>query len=510
MSTDAGPMLEDIENILFPAPGPGGTCVAEPATLRNDLGAALGTALVGDVPSLTPTAAADPMAVSADAADVGMPLITSHYAPYAPSVSPSTFMAGVSVKPADYADSLRTTDADLAEFLEWYASDNATTRALISGVCGLDRAWWESYTTWLMGTSHESTHRIRERSALFDTFNTTVAGSGTVELGPCVHRLGHPGDHHPRGDAPLRAQRPRGPGRSPRGHPHDHRHLHRGHGRVPGASGGGSDGGCHGRAPAPPPSIRPWRPRPRPTDRTSTTSIRWWPCGICCTSTARTAKTRSSGRFFLGEGWRFGLLEGTGTSSPIESDRPVPPPTDVHFATGGDAASDLATLTDLVDYLKGRSIATVAIVGRTDPVGREASNDALGTRRANAVRTWLVGQGHRCFADQRVVPRRAGSDPGGQRRQPSRHPDGDRLPQRVCLAAVVSAARRSVRSARRLRPLQTSAPAPGAPIRSGTRWRPAARRPRPRRSPGPDASRAARSRSERKPPARSGSRWIAP
>src|SRR5206468_3351826 len=97
--------------------------------------------------------------------------------------------------------------------------------------------------------------------------------------------------------------------------------------------------------------------------------------------------------FFLGEGWRFGLLEAPGVGSPIETDRPLPGPLDVHFISGGSVMSNPAVLDPIIAYVTTRSIARVEIIGRTSPGGVPANNMTLGQQRADSVQAHLVGQG---------------------------------------------------------------------------------------------------------------------
>jgi len=216
MSTDTGPMVREMEREIFPTGGsrPPPTPI-EPAMVRV-IAFSLAMELMSDVPSLTPADAADPMTLASQSADVAMPIIASHYSPYAPSVAPATFMSGVSRKPTDFGDPVRNNTGDLAEFLEWYASDSSLVSSLIAPH-SLTESFWDAFAAWIRGAGFWSAFGglmlsgkmvlrpealfmssgsvwdsfpffIRERSAVYDTYNATEAdsagaGAGSVLFG---------------------------------------------------------------------------------------------------------------------------------------------------------------------------------------------------------------------------------------------------------------------------------------------------------------------------------------
>jgi peptidoglycan-associated lipoprotein len=68
----------------------------------------------------------------------------------------------------------------------------------------------------------------------------------------------------------------------------------------------------------------------------------------------------------------------------------------VHFNTDEHtikAADDITSLTKMASYLKGHPRTYIFVSGHCDQRGPEAYNLALGTRRANAVRSFLVQKG---------------------------------------------------------------------------------------------------------------------
>ena len=104
--------------------------------------------------------------------------------------------------------------------------------------------------------------------------------------------------------------------------------------------------------------------------------------------------------YFFGEIWRLGLLgqrtdskQAVPMTSPVETDRPIPEPRDVHFAYAKAAIKDPGRLDEIVHYLRGRSNATAEVVGRTDERGSRDYNAKLGLNRAETVKAYLVAKG---------------------------------------------------------------------------------------------------------------------
>jgi outer membrane protein OmpA-like peptidoglycan-associated protein len=395
LSTDAGPMVGEIESVLFPTGGSNPPCVAIPAGFNSSLATALGTSLTTDIPTLTPADAPDPMALATTVAGEAMPIITSHYAPHAPSRSPAAFMAIVSRKPTTFGDPIRANASDFAEFLEWYAGARAAPRGLTQDKCGIDRAFWMSFVSWLAGagSSFDTTHHIRERAALFDTFRTTVTIARTrIQFGrgfarsSIPHTVVHEAMHlfqHPDLDTQIRF--------------------------MPSVRSstdiiieGFAEYLARGVRDAVVTAIQALSPRPLTTAEETAARA----AGAYNHYFAKTVELRDilyrhgqdgeeaiRRAFFLGEGWRFGLLETATGGSPIETDRAIPGPVDALFGTSGSTISNPALLDPIVAYVKTRGIATIRVTGRTDPRGTTVDNDTLGQSRADAVKTHLVAAG---------------------------------------------------------------------------------------------------------------------
>jgi len=389
-------MIREIETELFPTGGANPPCTPMPAGFEATVAAQLSTELKTDVPSLTPPTAPDPMALASATATEAMPIINSHYSPHAPSVSPASFMARVSRKSVTFADPIRTNDSDLAEFLSWYAGARSSVRSLTSNKCGMSRAWWVGFAGWLRGpgSSWDSApHHIRERSALFDTYLTSVTSGGFIQFGLAfaMHSIPHTVTHeamHLFQHADLRAQVNRLQSlRSSRDIIIEGfaEYLARGvrdqivtaiQAHVPPAL-----------SPAEEARARVAGAYPFYFDKAVEIRDILYRHGQDGEEAIRRA-------FFLGEGWRFGLLEtAAGKGSPIETDRPLPGPVDVHFGTNNAVLLDAAVLDPIIAYVTTRSVATVEVVGRTDPNGTTALNLTLGQQRADTTATYLIGAG---------------------------------------------------------------------------------------------------------------------
>ena len=336
------------------------------------------------------------MALASETATEAMPIINSHYSPHAPSVSPGSFMARVSRKSVTFADPIRTNDADLAEFLSWYAGARPSVRSLTSNKCGMGRAWWLGFASWLRGPGsswNSAPHDIRERAALFDTYLTSVTSGGLIQFGLAfpMHSIPHTVTHeamHLFQHADLEAQVNRLQNlRSSRDIIIE--------GFAEYLARGVRDPIVTAIQAHMPPALSP-------AEETPARAAGSYPFYFDKAVEIRDILYRHGQdgeeairrAFFLGEGWRFGLLEtAAGTGSPIETDRPLPGPVDVHFDTNNAALLDAAVLDPIIAYATTRSIATVEIVGRTDPSGAPALNHTIGQQRADAAEAYLIGAG---------------------------------------------------------------------------------------------------------------------
>lgn len=396
MSTDSGPMIGEIETVLHPTGGANPACTPMPANFETTVATALSTSLTTDVPSLAPAAAPDPMAIATSTANVAMPIINTHYSPHAPSVSAASFMANVSRKSTTYADPIRNTDAALAEFLEWYAGARSALRTLTSDKCGMGRAWWVGFAGWLGGAGaswNAAPHNIRERSALYDTYNTSVTQGGRIQFGlgfrltSIPHTVTHEAMHlfqH----ADLRTQVNLLPNlRSTRDIIIE--------GFAEYLARGVRDQVITALQAGPNP---PFSSSQETTARQAAAYQHYFDRTVEIRDIlyrhGQDGEEAIRRAFFLGEGWRFGLLENAaGDGSPIESDRAIPPPVDVRFGINSWTIIDPLPLAPITAYASTRSVARVAIVGRTDPTGNPADNQTLGQQRADAVQAQLVTDG---------------------------------------------------------------------------------------------------------------------
>jgi outer membrane protein OmpA-like peptidoglycan-associated protein len=395
MSTDAGPMTGELDTELFPpvlgAP-PGTGCLPQPATLNDDVADALGPAILSDIPSLAPVAAPDPMPIAAAAANEAMPIIASHYAPHAPSRSPAAFMANVSVKPATFADSFLVDDAVLGEFLEWYCTQEPSIRTTFETFCGVDLAWFESFAGWLRTSAQEAAVDIVGRCRIFETFQTTNTNTPMVQFGrgfetdDIPHTMTHEAMHvfqHPDLDAQIARLQHRGT---------SHEVFTEGFAEY--LARGVTPAVVDAMLVTTPGILTPAQASAARADAAygeyfdQTVRLRdiLYRHGQDGEEAIRRA-------FFLGEGWRFGLLDAPASGSPIETDRPVPQPVDLRFSQGASAILDTSLLDGIVLYARGRGSASIDIVGRTCPTGLASDNLTLGADRADAVKTYLAGQG---------------------------------------------------------------------------------------------------------------------
>lgn len=426
MSTDTGTMTREIERTVFPSGGTRPPCTPLTSMFVDLMAISLSSQLMSDMPSLTPTAAPDPMAVAQDSADAAMPIIHSHYSPYAPSVTSSAFMSRVSRKPANYGDPIRNTVSALSEFLSWYAGARSMLRSVRGTMC-VDMAFWNAFAAWIRGASFaaaftplitagkmlrtpdvstrgsgtiwDSSFAIRERSALYDTYRTTVQTGGITgsvmfglafELFQIPHTITHEAMHSfMHDDFGTQIDRL------------ENIRLSKDiftEGFAEYLARGVRDLVVDAIQARTPPTFA------SAVDATRAKTVVGYPHYYDKTVALRNILYRHGQdgedairrAFFLGEGWRFGLLEATTPrviGSPIETDRPIPTPVDVHFNTNSDAIVDAGLLDPVVAYVTTRSIATIEVIGRSDPQGRDIDNEVLGQDRAEAVKRYLSGRG---------------------------------------------------------------------------------------------------------------------
>ncbi len=394
MTTDPGPMTAALESTVFPTGGANPPCTAPPAGFEHMVVPIVATQLRADVPSLTPSTAADPMAVADSAARAAMPIIHAHYAPHAPSRSAATFMSGVSVKATSYASAFTASDSAVGEFLAWYSGENDTLRNFLAPYCGITEAWWTAFTTTHRGSWWDGPpFSMIERAQIFDTYNTTVAGGGTVELGRAfeteeiphtvVHEAMHLFEHGDLHDQVERMEDLR-----------SSRDIFT-EGFAEYLARGVREQVVNAMLAQVPPEITAAQGAVAKTiggyDYYVNKAVELRDILYNHGQDGEEAIRRA---FFLGEGWRFGLLDDpAGRSSPIESDRPLPGPVDVHFSSNDDSILDPALLDPIVAYVASRNVATIEVVGRTDSVGLAPDNITLGQERADAVQSQLIAAG---------------------------------------------------------------------------------------------------------------------
>lgn len=433
MSTDTGQMIKEIEGTVFVTGGAHPACTPVPTFFPDMIAPMVGWQLLIDMPSLTPATAPDPMGIAQASAEEAMPIIHNHYSPHAPSRSASAFMAHVRRKSPTYGNPIRNNPLMLGEFLSWYAGARTNLRNLIASTC-VDRTFWDAFARWIMGTRFStaflpvlnagnmiatpdfyvrgdgsawdgSPFNIRERSALFDTYNTSVTQGGTIQFGlgfelwNIPHTVDHEAMHlfqHPEFEAQVgRLQNIRqSTDIFTEGFAE---YLARGV-REPVVD------ALQNRSPpelSPADAVRAKRAQAYEYYFDKTVEIR-----NMLYSHGQDGEESIRRAFFLGEGWRFGLLEAGGVGSPVETDRPIPSVTDVHFNTGHSTPLDPGRLGAIIAYVTTRSVATIRIVGRTDPQGGDADNLVLGQQRADGVKSYLVSQG--------IAPTRITTDSRGE------------------------------------------------------------------------------------------------
>ena len=157
---------------------------------------------------------------------------------------------------------------------------------------------------------------------------------------------------------------------------------------------------------------------------------------------------------------------------------PAPAPTSEKVTFAADAFFDFdkavlkpegtAKLDDLVSKIEGINLEVIIAVGHTDSVGTDAYNQKLSVRRAEAVKAYLVEQGHR---EEPRLHRRQGREAACRRQQdlrrpreePSRGNRSGRYPRQVTrfdtrrFAGMKSPALRGFFLCSRLRPSQSLA-----------------------------------------------------
>lgn len=395
LTRDTGPMTAEIESTLFPTGGANPPCTPIPAGFETTVASSLSSHLRTDLPTLTPTVQPDPMPLATETAGEAMPIIASHYAPHARTVSAASFMTHVSRKTMAFGNPIRTDLDRFASFVSWYAGTRTALRNLVRNKCNLDRAWWRSFVGWLDGPGaawNANPHGIRERCAIYNTFftSTTRAGQITFGLGftrafiphTVVHEAMHLFQH-----ADLRAQINR---------------MQQVRASTDIIIEGFAEYLARGVRDQVVNAIQAHTPPPLSAgDEARARSAAGYPEYFRQAVALRDVLYRHGQdgeesvrrAFFLGEGWRFGLLEGPGVGSPIETDRPVPASVDVLFNNNSDVILNPAVLNSIVAYVTTRSIARVEIIGRADPVGTPADNLTLGQTRADSVQAHLVAQG---------------------------------------------------------------------------------------------------------------------
>jgi outer membrane protein OmpA-like peptidoglycan-associated protein len=103
----------------------------------------------------------------------------------------------------------------------------------------------------------------------------------------------------------------------------------------------------------------------------------------------------------------------------------------LYFVTGQDELTDesKADLRRLLEELRTRPDSDIQLVGHTDRVGKDASNDALSLQRAERVKKELLGLG--------IEPRRVSSAGRGEREPLVRTADGAEEPRNRRVEVIV-------------------------------------------------------------------------
>jgi|SRR5215213_561442 len=395
LTRDTGPMTGEIESTLFPTGGANPPCTAIPAGFETTVATSLSSHLRTDLPTLTPAVQSDPMPLANETAGEAMPIIASHYAPHARTVSAASFMTHVSRKTMAFGDPIRNDLDRFASFISWYAGTRPALRTLVGNKCNLDRAWWRTFVGWLDGAGaswNGTPHRIRERAAIYNTFFTSTTRAGQITFGLgftrgfIPHTVVHEAMHlfqHP----DLRTQINR---------------MQQVRASTDIIIEGFAEYLARGVRDQVVTAIQAHVPPPLSAgDETRARSAAAYPeyfrkavaLRDVLYSHGQDGEESLRRAFFLGEGWRFGLLEGAGVGSPIETDRAVPAIVDVLFSNNSNAILNPAALNSIIAYVTTRSIARIEIIGRADPFGSPADNLTLGQSRADSVQTHLIAQG---------------------------------------------------------------------------------------------------------------------
>lgn len=103
----------------------------------------------------------------------------------------------------------------------------------------------------------------------------------------------------------------------------------------------------------------------------------------------------------------------------------------LYFVTGQDELTDesKADMQRLLDELRSRPQSDILLIGHTDRVGKDASNDALSLQRAERVKTELLGLG--------IAPGRVSSAGRGEREPLVRTLDGAEEPRNRRVEVIV-------------------------------------------------------------------------
>jgi OmpA-OmpF porin, OOP family len=103
----------------------------------------------------------------------------------------------------------------------------------------------------------------------------------------------------------------------------------------------------------------------------------------------------------------------------------------LYFVTGQDELTDdsKADMRRLLDELRSRPQSDILLIGHTDRVGKDASNDSLSLQRADRVKTELLGLG--------IAPGRVSSAGRGEREPLVRTVDGTEEPRNRRVEVIV-------------------------------------------------------------------------